>query len=149
MPLNEADTRAQLIDPRLEAAGWGGDQISREHYYRRDVQYTPGRIVLRGDQVRRRAGRKVDYLLRFSGFPVAIVEAKAEGEVPEAGLEQAKGYARDLGVPFVYATNGPASSSTTILPARAGTCRPSLRPMKYGAAGWSTRASLMLPTSSG
>jgi len=106
MPLNEADTRAQLIDPRLEAAGWGSDQVSREHYYRRDVQYTPGRIVLRGDQVRRRTGRKVDYLLRFSGFPIAIVEAKPEAEPPERGLEQVKGYARDLGVPFVYATNG-------------------------------------------
>ncbi len=106
MPLNEADTRARLIDPRLEAAGWGAGQIAREHHYRRDVQYTPGRIVLRGNQVHRRTGRQVDYLLRYSGFPIAVVEAKSEGEPPEAGLEQAKGYARDLGVPFVYATNG-------------------------------------------
>jgi len=106
MPLNEAETRARLIDPRLEAAGWGGDRIAREHYYCRDVQYTPGRIVLRGDRVRRRRGRKVDYLLRFAGFPLAVVEAKAEGEPAERGLEQAKGYARDLGVPFLYATNG-------------------------------------------
>lgn len=47
MSRNEADTRAQLIDPKLEAAGWGSTQIGREHYYRRDVQYTAGRIVLR------------------------------------------------------------------------------------------------------
>jgi type I restriction enzyme R subunit len=104
--MNEAETRARLIDPRLEAAGWGGEQIAREHYYRRDVQYTPGRIVLRGNQVGRRAGRKVDYLLRYAGFPIAVVEAKAEGEAPESGLEQAKEYARNLGVPFTYATNG-------------------------------------------
>lgn len=106
MPLNEADTRARLIDPRLEAAGWGGDQIAREHYYRRDVQYTPGRIVLRGNRTRRRTGRAVDYLLRYAGFPIAVVEAKAEGEAAVSGLEQGKGYARDLGVPFVYASNG-------------------------------------------
>lgn len=31
---NEADTRAHLIDPKLEAAGWGAFQIGREHFYR-------------------------------------------------------------------------------------------------------------------
>ena len=51
--------------------------------------------------------RKVDYVLRYTeGFPIAVVEAKAEDEAPDAGLEQAKDYARDLAVPFVYATNG-------------------------------------------
>lgn len=106
MALNEADTRARLIDPRLDAAGWGHEQLTREHYYRRDVQYTPGRIVLRGDRTHRKEGRKVDYLLRYAGFPIGVVEAKAEGEVAESGFEQVKGYARDLGVPFAYATNG-------------------------------------------
>lgn len=107
MPLNEADTRAQLIDPRLEAAGWGATQIGREHFYRRDVQYTDGRIVLRGEQAHHREARKIDYVLRYTeGFPIAVVEAKAEAEEPEAGLEQAKGYAADLAVPFAYTTNG-------------------------------------------
>ena len=107
MPLNEADTRAQLIDPKLEAAGWGATQIGREHFYRRDVHYTDGRIVLRGERAHRREARKIDYVLRYTeGFPIALVEAKAEAEEPEAGLEQAKGYAADLAVPFVYATNG-------------------------------------------
>jgi hypothetical protein len=40
MTLNESDTRAYLIDPKLEAIGWGRDYVRREHYYRRDVQYT-------------------------------------------------------------------------------------------------------------
>jgi type I restriction enzyme R subunit len=107
MPLNEADTRAQLIDPRLEAAGWGPTQIGREHFYRRDVQYTDGRIVLRGERAHHREACKIDYVLRYTeGFPIAVVEAKAEAEEAEAGLEQAKGYAADLAVPFVYATNG-------------------------------------------
>lgn len=107
MPLNEADTRARLIDPKLEAAGWGATQIGREHFYRRDVQYTDGRIVLRGERAHHREARKIDYVLRYTeGFPIAVVEAKAETEEPEAGLEQAKGYAADLAVPFAYATNG-------------------------------------------
>ena len=107
MPLNEADTRARLIDPQLEAAGWAAGQIGREHFYRRDVQYTDGRIVLRGERPHRRAARKIDYVLRYTeGFPIAVVEAKAEAEAPEAGLEQAKTYAVDLAVPFAYAANG-------------------------------------------
>lgn len=107
MALNESDTRARLIDPKLESAGWGGVQIGREHYYRRDVQYTAGRIILRGERARHREGRKIDYLLRYTeGFPIALVEAKAEDEAAEVGLEQAKGYAHDLDVPFAFASNG-------------------------------------------
>ncbi len=104
---NEADTRAILIDPKLRAAGWTDTQVTREHYYQRDHQYTQGRVILIGDRVRRGRARKVDYLLRLSeAFPIAVVEAKAESEPAEAGLEQAKRYAKDLGVPFAYATNG-------------------------------------------
>jgi type I restriction enzyme R subunit len=104
---NEADTRATLIDPKLKAAGWTDMQITREHYYERDRQYTPGRIILVGNEVRRGEGRKVDYLLRLTdAFPIAVVEAKAESESAEAGLEQAKRYARDLGLYFAYSTNG-------------------------------------------
>ncbi len=107
MTLNEADTRAYLIDPMLEAAHWGREQVRREHYYRSDVQYTAGRIILHGEKAHHREGRKVDYLLRYTdGFPIAAVEAKEEGLPAEAGFEQVKGYARDLGLPFAYASNG-------------------------------------------
>ena len=69
---NEADTRETLIDPKLKAAGWSSTQITREHYYQRDQRYTPGRIILVGDRVRRGKARKVDYLLRIShsSFPL-------------------------------------------------------------------------------
>lgn len=107
MTYNESDTRAYLIDPRLESSGWGSEQVRREHYYRRDVQYTAGRIVLHGDRAHHREGRKVDYLLRYTdSFPIAVVEAKEEGLPAETGLEQAKAYALDLLIPFAYATNG-------------------------------------------
>jgi len=107
MSLNEADTRVRLIEPMLKAAGWTGRLVTREHYYHRDHAYTAGRIYLRGTQARRGEPRRVDYLLRYTdAFPIAVVEAKAEDEGAESGFEQAKAYARDLGVAFAYATNG-------------------------------------------
>ncbi|OAQ19748.1 Type I restriction-modification system, restriction subunit R [Thermosulfurimonas dismutans] len=49
----------------------------------------------------------MDYLLRYTdSFPIAVVEAEPENEPPEKGLEQAKGYAKDLGLAFAYGTNG-------------------------------------------
>jgi len=44
--MNEAETRAEYIDPALKAAGWGvleGSRIRREYYI------TPGRIEGQGD----------------------------------------------------------------------------------------------------
>jgi type I restriction enzyme, R subunit len=107
MTYNESDTRASLIDPKLVASGWGIERVRREHYYRRDVQYTAGRIVLHGERAHHRDGRKVDYLLRYTdSFPIAVVEAKEEGVPAETGIEQAKAYAQDLSLPFAYSTNG-------------------------------------------
>lgn len=104
---DEADTRATLIDPKLKSAGWEDTQIKREYYYQREYKYTQGRVILVGNRVRRGEPRKVDYLLRLSdGFPIAVVEAKAESKPAESGLEKAKAYARDLGLAFAYATNG-------------------------------------------
>lgn len=61
MPLNEADARAQLIDPQLNIAGWTRSQVTREHYYRTGWTYTTGKIVLhaRHDRSRRLPGRLV------------------------------------------------------------------------------------------
>jgi type I restriction enzyme R subunit len=107
MGLNEADTRAILVEPKLKAAGWTDQQVTREFFYQRDHQYTPGRIILVGDQVRRGEPRRVDYLLRLTdGFEIAVIEAEPEDRPAEAGLEQAKAYAKDLGLAFAYATNG-------------------------------------------
>ena len=107
MPRNEADARAELIDPRLKAAGWTSSQVTGEHYYNRDHAYTAGRIHLRGDRARHGQPRRVDYLLRYTdAFPIAVVEAKAEGQSAEAGFEQAKGYAADVGVPLYALLSG-------------------------------------------
>ncbi len=55
--MNEAETRAELIDPALAAAGWGvveGSRIRREYFI------TSGRIEGRG---RRAKPLKTDYIL--------------------------------------------------------------------------------------
>ena len=105
-PYNEADTRAKLIDPKLKMVGWGESQIEREHYFVKGRSITAGRIYLVGEESRRRQPRRVDYLLRYCGQMIAVVEAKDESKLSDAGLEQAKSYARMLDVPFAYSTNG-------------------------------------------
>jgi type I site-specific restriction endonuclease len=52
-PLNEADTRAKLIDPKLKASGWGESEIEREHFFRKGQPFTNGRIYLVGREARR------------------------------------------------------------------------------------------------
>lgn len=104
MPLNEADTRAKLIDPALRARGWS------EAHVRREV--TAGMVEVVDGQPRRRGRGRADYTLRVhvveGAQPVAlaVIEAKAEGKAPALGLEQARAYSRRLHVPFVFASNG-------------------------------------------
>jgi len=107
MSLNEADTRAQLIDPKLNIAGWTRTQVTREHFFRPDWEYTAGRIILRAGKAERMPPKRVDYILRYTdSFAIAVVEAKEEGKPAISGLEQVKEYARDLGIAFAYTTNG-------------------------------------------
>jgi len=98
---NESDTRAKLIDPALHARGWLEDWIRREQ--------TPGPLVRTSSGYEHGQGR-TDYLLDIpiqdELIPIAVVEAKAEGAAPNAGMEQAKRDARLHHVPFAFATNG-------------------------------------------
>jgi hypothetical protein len=68
--LNEADTRAKLIDPKIKVAGWGESQIEREHYFVKRRAITKGRIYLVAEESRRREPRRVDYL--WEEEPVGI-----------------------------------------------------------------------------
>jgi type I restriction enzyme R subunit len=98
--MNEAETRADHIDPALKAAGWGvvdGSRIAREH------PITPGRIEGQG---RRGKGLTADYVLIYRNRKLAVVEAKAWDEPLTAGVAQAKNYAGKLAVRFAYSTNG-------------------------------------------
>jgi len=98
--MNEAETRAELIDPALKAAGWGVVEGSR---IRREYPISPGRIEGRG---RRGNALTADYVLEFRNTKLGVVEAKADTEALTEGVGQAKNYAGKLSVRFTYATNG-------------------------------------------
>ena len=98
--MNEAETRAEHIDPALKAAGWGvveGSRILREH------GITQGRLQGGG---KRAKAEIADYVLVYRNTKLATVEAKAWDKPYTEGVGQAKGYAAKLAVRFAYATNG-------------------------------------------
>ncbi len=98
--MNEAETRAEHIDPALAAAGWGvveGSKILREY------PITPGRIEGLG---RRGKGLTADYVLVYRNRKLAVDEAKAWDKPLTEGVGQAKDYAAKMAVRFAYATNG-------------------------------------------
>jgi len=98
--MNEAETRAEHIDPALAAAGWGVVEGSR---IRREYQLTPGRIEGQG---RRGKSLTADYVLEYRNTKLAVVEAKAWDQELTEGAGQAKDYAGKLKVRFTYSTNG-------------------------------------------
>ena len=98
--MNEAETRAEHIDPALRSAGWGvveGSRILREYHI------TPGRIEGLG---RRGKALIADYVLVYRNTKLAVLEAKAWDVGLTKGVAQAKDYAEKLAVRFTYATNG-------------------------------------------
>lgn len=97
---NEADTRADLIDPKLIDVGWGTTENS---YIRREVSITKGRIIGGG---KRASALSSDYVLEYQGRKLAAIEAKKEALSYTEGVRQAKDYAQRLQCRFGYATNG-------------------------------------------
>ena len=98
--MNEAETRAEHIDPALKAAGWGVIEGSR---IRREYPITLGRIEGHG---RRGKALTADYVLEYRNTKLAVIEAKAWDEALTEGVAQAKNYSGKLAVRFSYATNG-------------------------------------------
>jgi type I restriction enzyme R subunit len=97
--VNEAETRAELIDPALRQAGWGVVADSR---VRREI-ICPGRIEGAG---RRGKPEIADYVLTFRNHKLAVIEAKARDKDDTEGVGQAKAYAGKLQARFAYSTNG-------------------------------------------
>ncbi len=98
--MNEAETRAEHIDPALKAAGWGvveGSRILREY------PITLGRLEGHG---RRSRPLIADYVLVYRNHKLAVIEAKPWHEALTEGVGQAKDYANKLAIRFTYATNG-------------------------------------------
>src|SRR5690606_38874474 len=97
--MTAAETRAELIDPALQAAGWGVVTDSRT---RREM-IAPGRLMGGG---RRANAKAADYVLVYRNTKLAAVEAKAAGKSYTEGVGQAKDYATCLQTRFAFATNG-------------------------------------------
>ncbi len=98
--MNEAETRAELIDPKLKACGWGvieGSKILREY------NITAGKIQTGGTR-----GKKTiaDYILVYKGIKLAVVEAKSDNLGVGEGVAQAKQYAEKLKLETTYSSNG-------------------------------------------
>ncbi len=97
--MNEAETRAELIDPALKEAGWGVVEGSR---VRREV-ITLGRLQGAG----KRASQDIaDYVLFYKGQKLGVIEAKRRDLPDTEGVGQAKKYAEMLQTRFTYSTNG-------------------------------------------
>ncbi len=107
--MNEAETRAELIDPQLAKAGWGvveDSKVLRERNVHKNtdgVKITDGRIQVGGGRTKPLIA---DYILVYKGIKLAVVEAKSnELEVGE-GVAQAKLYAKKLNLETTYSANG-------------------------------------------
>ncbi len=100
--LTESDICAKFITPHIVGAGWNEDlQI------RREVDFTDGRIYVRGKLHARGKRKRADYILYYKpNIPIAVVEAKDNNHSVSAGIQQALGYARTLDIPFVFSSNG-------------------------------------------
>lgn len=100
--MNEAETRAELIDPKLKACGWGvveGSKVLREY------NITAGKIQTGGGRGKRETA---DYVLVYKGIKLAVVEAKSDELEVGEGVMQAKKYAEKLQLETTYSTNGKA-----------------------------------------
>lgn len=97
--MNEAETRAELIDPALKEAGWGVVEASR---VRREL-ITLGRLQGGGKRAKQDIA---DYVLMVRGQKLAVIEAKKRSLPVTEGLAQAKRYAERLQARFAYASNG-------------------------------------------
>lgn len=98
--MNEAETRAELIDPKLKACGWGiieGSKVLREY------NITDGKIQTGGGRSKKIIA---DYILVYKGIKLAVVEAKSDNLTVREGVAQAKQYADKLKLETTYATNG-------------------------------------------
>ena len=98
--MNEAETRAELIDPKLKEVGWGETEGSK---VLREFHITEGRIQTGGER-----GKKeiADYVLVYKNQKLAVIEAKSVDLPYSEGVQQAKSYADKLQTPYAFSTNG-------------------------------------------
>lgn len=102
--MTEEDIKLNFITPALIAAGWQ-NKITMET----KVQFTDGKVNIKGNLVSREPAKKADYILYINANnPIAIVEAKDNSHTVSFGLQQAMTYAQMMDIPFAYSSNGDA-----------------------------------------
>lgn len=109
MPTKEAQARIK-INKLLEAAGWrffddvhGRSNVVLEP----NVKLTQPQVDALGNDFQTAGNGFVDFLLLDeNGFPLVVLEAKAEGKNPLIGKEQARKYAKSQNCRFVILSNG-------------------------------------------
>lgn len=70
--MNESETRAEYIDPKLKASSWGevdGSKVLRE------FRITEGKIQTGGTRAKPEIA---DYILVYKNQKIGVIEAKAE-----------------------------------------------------------------------
>ena len=100
--MNEAETRAELIDPKLKEDGWDS-KTNPEVKVHREFRITEGKILGGG---KRSKPVIADYVLSYKGRKLAVVEAKSLEEEVGEGVAQAKDYALKLKLDHSYSANG-------------------------------------------
>ena len=98
--MNEAETRAELIDPQLKASGWGvveGSKILREYHI------SNGKILGGGARAKPSIA---DYVLVYKNHKVAVIEAKSDETDVSEGVRQAKIDGEKLKLDYTYTANG-------------------------------------------
>lgn len=109
--MSEKEATARIkINKLLEAAGWrffpNGDQPANIRL-EPTVAVTSTDLDALGDNFEKTGRGFVDFLLLDAkGFPLIVLEAKAENKNPLAAKEQARKYARSQNCRFVILSNG-------------------------------------------
>lgn len=100
--LSERDICTKFITPALEKSGWDLQKQVRE-----EVEFTDGRIYVKGNLSVRGKRKRADYILYYKpNIPVAVIEAKNNKHSVMAGIQQGLDYATILDIPTVFSSNG-------------------------------------------
>jgi len=96
----ERDTET-IIDYKLKNLAWEDHPHSKTRTVWKQTVKTE-------DQKKKLKGKRPDYTLypTDSNIPLAVIEAKKQGKDIHAAIKQGVGYAKSLGAPLVFATDG-------------------------------------------
>ena len=99
---SERDICTKYVTPALENAGW-----DRMKQFREEVNFTDGRIIVRGKLSTRGKKKRADYILYYKpNIPIGIIEVKENNHEVGSGMQQGLEYGDILELPFVFSTNG-------------------------------------------